>query len=116
ARERIAGMSKEQGKVQRAAAKVQQKVLALASIERDVQLQPREVLSDEVIADYAEQMQEGAKFPPVVAFFDGERYWLADGWHRLAAAERLEFEDFPVEVHPGGRRDAMLHAAGANVT
>ena len=56
-------------------------------------------------------------FPPAIAYHDGKDYWLADGFHRVAAF--LEsFPDpkrtVPVEVRAGTRRDAVLHAAGAN--
>ncbi len=30
----------------------------------------------------------GAPFPPIIAYYDGSDYWLADGFHRLAAANR----------------------------
>ena len=35
-------------------------------------------------------MEEGAIFPPVTVFFDGEHFWLADGFHRVQAAETIK--------------------------
>lgn len=66
------------------------------------------------IDDYANAMQEGAAFPPVVVFYDGDQYWLADGFHRLKAAEKAGSDELSVDVRPGTRHDAMWHAAGAN--
>ncbi len=61
-------------------------------------------------------MAAGAEFPPVVVFFDGTARWLADGWHRVKAAETLGLTTVPAEVHQGSRRDATLYAIGANLT
>lgn len=58
----------------------------LASIRLDGGTQPRAELREDVIEDYAEAMRAGAVFPPVVVYFDGEAYWLADGFHRVKAA------------------------------
>ena len=33
--------------------------------------------------------QQGAVFPPVIVFYDGTSYWLADGFHRVGATESL---------------------------
>jgi hypothetical protein len=52
----------------------------------------------------------------VVVFYDGETYWLADGFHRVSAASRAGLTDIPAEVREGGQRDALLHACGANLT
>jgi hypothetical protein len=57
--------------------------------------------------------------PPIVAFADDAepgRYWLADGWHRIEAQWDEDLTEVEVEVHPGGRVDAMLYAASANTT
>jgi hypothetical protein len=49
-----------------------------------------------------------------VVFFDGAEYWLADGFHRIIAAETLGLVEIAADVRPGGRRDAILYAVGAN--
>ena len=49
-------------------------------------------------------------------FFDGEVYWLADGFHRCHAAIAAGIEEIAAEAREGGRRDAILHAVGANAT
>jgi ParB-like chromosome segregation protein Spo0J len=45
---------------------------------------------DERIEEYAEAWRDGAKFPPVVLFHDGEHYWPGDGIHRVLAARLAE--------------------------
>ena len=40
--------------------------------------------------------------------------WLADGFHRLAAARQLGLDEITTDVRKGSRRDAVLHACGAN--
>lgn len=43
-------------------------------------------LHQDWIEEYAAEMAGDAKFPPVVVFFDGDRHWLGDGFHRTHAA------------------------------
>lgn len=88
----------------------------ISKIRRDGGTQPRAQLYEEVVAEYAEDMKQGAEFPPVTIFFDGEEYWLADGFHRVSAKESLGEKEVISEVHSGTQRDAVLHAAGANST
>ncbi len=76
--------------------------------------QMRAAMNEETVADYAEEMAAGAKFPPVIVYHDGEAYWLADGYHRVDAARRIGRNDITAEVHDGDRRDAILHGIGAN--
>lgn len=66
-------------------------------------------------AEYSEAMKAGALFPPVVVFVDGKGiYWLADGFHRCAAAELAGSTEIAADVREGFRKDALLHAASAN--
>lgn len=92
--------------------------LTLADINRSGGTQMRAMLNDETVTEYAEAMQGGAQFPPVTAFYDGQDYWLGDGFHRVAAIERITSAGMSgvvlAIVHAGARRDAVLHAAGAN--
>ena len=50
--------------------------------------QPRSCSNADVVADYSIAMEAGDQFPPVVVFYHGTNYWLADGFHRLGAAEK----------------------------
>ena len=67
-----------------------------------------------VVTDYADAMEDGAVFPPIVAFFDGTQYWPGDGFHRIEAARRIDGENISADVRDGGQRDALLLAASAN--
>ncbi len=89
-------------------------VLPLAIVRTDGGTQPRAELADEVVSNYAELYREGRPLPPPVAFFDGIHYWLADGFHRVAAASRAGFEDLEFDVRSGSQRDAILYSVGAN--
>jgi len=78
--------------------------------------QARVATNDEAISSYADAMNEGADFPPIIVFYDGTKYWLADGFHRFLAAQRNEFETIRAEVHTGARTEALKLALGANST
>lgn len=78
--------------------------------------QARVRTSDEAIESYAEEMTQGAAFPPIVVYFDGATHWLADGFHRYLAAKRIGRPTIAAEVNAGGRTDALRHALGANST
>jgi hypothetical protein len=77
-------------------------------------LQPRAELHREWIEDYAADMLAGAEFPPIVVYFDGEKYWLGDGFHRVYATEAAELPKVRADIREGTRRDALLHSVSAN--
>jgi len=56
-------------------------------ISTDCGTQLRIEMSESVIADYAEAMERGDEFPPVLVFYDESksRYILVDGFHRFHA-------------------------------
>src|SRR5208282_4488739 len=56
------------------------------------------------------------KFPRLVVVQDGETLYLAEGFHRAAACKKAGINEVQVEIYKGTRNDAVLHAAGSNVT
>jgi hypothetical protein len=78
--------------------------------------QARISTNDDAIGSYADEMLAGAVFPPITVYYDGSKYWLADGFHRFLAAQRNEFPEIASEVNEGSRTDALKHALGANAT
>jgi len=98
--------------------------LALQAIKLDPRCQIRGQEDGHTVDDYADAMLAGATFPPLVVFFDGETYWLADGFHRWWAASAvagsapagsaLSRKELDAEVHEGGLREAILFACRAN--
>lgn len=92
------------------------KKLDIELIRRDGGTQPRAGLDRAVAMDYSEDLAEGVVFPPVTVFYDGETYWLADGYHRVEAHILAGKKKVSVEVRQGHRRDAILHSVGANAT
>ncbi len=90
--------------------------VAIDLIRADGGTQSRAQLYDSVVSDYADQIGAGATFPPVVVFFDGASYWLADGFHRHAAHVSLGLTEIDADIRQGTRRDAILFSVGANAS
>lgn len=89
--------------------------LPIDSIRIDGGTQSRASINEATVAEYAEAMADPATvFPPVIAYFDGREYWLADGFHRLAAWRQIGRTDIPAEIRQGDRRAAILHSVAAN--
>lgn len=89
-------------------------LLPLADIRTDGGTQARAKLDQATINRYAEDLRDGAEFPPIDVYFDGVDYWLANGFHRLHAHLLAELEEIYTTIHQGTQRDAILHSLGAN--
>lgn len=98
--------------------------ITLNQIRTDGGTQARAGLNEETVAEYLQAMKEGGNFPPVnfpplIVFYDGQDYWLADGFHRLEAMKRWGvYRPGPhrLDIRQGTQRDAVLFACGANAT
>lgn len=103
--------------------------IPVKDIKIDGGTQMRVRINDATVDDYQNEMRDGVVFPPVLVFYDGSAYWLADGFHRLLA-HKLAYmtpglpgepggyrkPTIAAEVRAGTRRDAILHAVGANAS
>src|SRR5690625_7850772 len=78
--------------------------------------QTRAATNDEAIVHYAEEMEDGTQFPPITVFFDGSKYWLADGFHRSLAAKQNGNEEILAEDHETSRTKHMEQGLGTKAT
>lgn len=78
--------------------------------------QSRAAMDDAAIAEYTEAIRQGATLPPLIAYFDGVDFWLADGFHRYHAYHAAGVEEVLAEVRTGSKRDAVLYSVGANAS
>ena len=80
----------------------------------ELELQPRALLDRGTWEEYLYLLGDGVELPPVVAFNDGEKHWLADGYHRWHAHKEIEATDIAVQVFPGSREEALRFSLRAN--
>lgn len=90
--------------------------LRIDDIKMDGGTQPRACLDFKAVDDYMDDMEAGVKFPPVTVFYDGESYWLADGFHRVKAAYAANFDSIDCDVRQGTLEDAQWFSFSANQT
>ena len=88
--------------------------IPVALIRLDGGTQNRAQLDWVVIAEYSEEMKNGARFPAIDVTYDGDAYWLVDGFHRVNAAKDAKLETILADVKPGTREDAQWRSYGVN--
>lgn len=90
--------------------------IAIRSIKADLEnVQTRAEMSIDHERKFCEMIRDGERLAPVVAFWDGKSYWLADGFHRFGATKKAGLDSIRAEVRQGSRRDAMIFSAGSNL-
>jgi len=87
--------------------------VSLHKITVDSALQVRDTLDRATIDHYADVFD---RLPPVVVFDTEDGLLLADGFHRMEAARKLERTHIDAVIHDGSRVDAEDFAASANAT
>jgi ParB-like chromosome segregation protein Spo0J len=85
--------------------------LAIKNIDIDPTVQVRRGNHEPTIRRYEESFD---KLPPVDVFNTPDGLLLADGFHRVAAAERLGKREIEARVHKGAREDALEFAVTNN--
>jgi hypothetical protein len=90
--------------------------IKLDEIRIDGGTQQRCEINQDIVSEYASALIDGIEFPAVTLFLDGVDYWLADGFHRVLAHQRVKSVDIHAEVIKGNKRDALLYSTGANNT
>jgi hypothetical protein len=62
-------------------------------------------LTPQTVDEYITKMNNGETVPPVTVYFDGEKYWLCDGFHRVRAARTLRRREIEAEIVLGTYAD-----------
>ena len=77
----------------------------------------RTSIDDNTVFAYSETyLEDKSVMPPLTVFRDGDKFILADGFHRHAALTKLEAKFAECIVKDGGHRQAVLFALNANST
>lgn len=89
--------------------------VAISRIKINGGTQIREALYDNAtLEEYRDAMESGATFPPIVVVEDGDSLWLVDGFHRVAAAQKLGRKTIDANVRQGTLEEAQWLACSAN--
>jgi transposase-like protein len=88
--------------------------LDISLLRMDGGTQPRAKIDEALVQEYRDDFRAGDHFPPVIVFFDGTSYWLADGFHRVRGAKLARKKTILAEIRQGTQRDAILYSVGAN--
>jgi len=76
--------------------------------------QSRVEINQNTVDEYAADLKEGAKFPPIVLYRNEKSYYVGDGWHRILAYEKAGEKSINAEIKQGSKRDAVLYSVGSN--
>jgi len=90
------------------------KTIKLNDMVIDAGTQQRVTINNDVVAEYAEAMRCGTKFPAITVFFNGSSYYLVDGYHRYNATKDAGIDDILADVIEGTKREAVLYSLGVN--
>ena len=93
-------------------------VLSTSVITVDKRLQMRVALNQEHVDDIAEALAEGKTLdgPLPIVFQTPSHFWLADGFHRLAAHVKARVAVIKCEIRLGDFRDALRDAVRAPIS
>ena len=88
--------------------------MKLSQLTIDGGTQSRVKIIQEAVDEYAESLKGGARFPPVLVYYDGIKYYLTDGYHRYFAHQKAGIRDIEVQIVNGTLRDAILRSYSVN--
>jgi transposase-like protein len=91
-------------------------ILKLDKVKLDGGTQFRESIIQDKVNEYKQLMFDDVVFKPVDVVFDGEHYYLVDGFHRYFAIKAMDATTIEANVTEGTIEDAIRRARRANST
>jgi hypothetical protein len=89
-------------------------ILKLSNVKLDGGTQFRESINQDTVKEYKELMLDDVVFKPVEVTFDGEFYYLVDGFHRYFAVKAMGVNTIEAKVTEGTLQDAIRRSRGVN--
>lgn len=90
------------------------KLLFLSDLNEKLSPVVRASMRPDIVDQYATNYREKRPMPPVVVFWDGKTYFLADGSHRCHAIAQIGRKAIEAEVRKGTYEEALQYALQAN--
>ncbi len=88
--------------------------IAISSIQRHPDCQQRGATRPDIVENYLEALQSGGELPAPKVKFDGDKYWLFDGFHTVETHIQFGSTEILFQVEEGSFRDAVLASCGVN--
>lgn len=86
----------------------------LDDLELDGGTQVRLAMDRDTVSHYAELYLNDTVLPPILVFYDGLKYWVVDGFHRVAAARQAKRSTIEADVRKGTQTEAQYEALKGN--
>jgi hypothetical protein len=67
----------------------------------NLDFQPSENLSEDIVSTYVDKLRRGDQLPPVRVRYYGTNYFLEDGFHRIQAMRLTGIKQTEAEIRPG---------------
>lgn len=92
-------------------------IIDITDVIQDETCQARIVVKPDAdaVANLERAYKNRESVEPVYVFQEGKSYWLADGFHRMAALKKVKAKKIRAHVAQGTILDARLYAATANI-
>jgi len=90
------------------------KNIKLEKLRLDGKTQSRVKVNTKAVSEYAQALDTGAVFPPIIVFFDSVDYWISDGIHRWHAAKKVGIDKMRCDVRDGTVEDAQWFSYSVN--
>ena len=88
--------------------------LALTAILVDLEVQSRVAMDMEHCRFLSGELAISGELKPILVFFDGDKYWLANGFHRYHVYKKAGRSQIRCIVRPGGKAEAIVESARNN--
>lgn len=92
-------------------------VIRISDIDLESSVQVRAKIDPDTVAEYAAHIEaKKAPLPPIIVYGPDSRgkFFLSEGWHRVAAAKKAGRDGLQATIKDGGWKEALEHALGSN--